>query len=165
MNAQIESLFADLRASSPEAHSEAALALGCLLERALWPGRYDAEHQSIFPKELACLKLDSEAEIDPFIERMRRVIESPDVPINAKLGLSTALAKTGREACLKTIFQLLQNQLDTLTDEQAYGLFAAILPRVSPSLLREYKTTLSQMLARNSERLNQPVAMALKAIN
>jgi len=165
MNAQIESLFADLKASDSEVQVEATLVLGCLMERSLWPGRHDAEHLVFLPPKLASLKLNSKGDLEPFIERMRHALESPDVSINAKLGLSTALAKTGREICLKTILQLLKSKVETLSDEQAYGLIAAILPRSSLSLLKEYETTLNQLLARGSERLNQPVTMALRAIH
>lgn len=164
MNTKIDSLFAGLKAANPETQNESALALGFLLERTLWPGRHDAEHQMILSKDLASLKLDSGAEVDSFIERMRGELDSPDVPINAKLGLSTALAKTSREACLNSILRLLDGEVETLTDEESYGLIAAVLPRSSPSLLKKYERAFNRLLARNSERLKQPLTLAMQVI-
>ena len=164
MNAKFESLFADLKSSSQETQNESALILGCLLERALWPGRYDAQHQSFLPKEAVELRLESDSEIEAFIQDLAEALESPDVSINTKISLSTFLAKTGRVNCVTAILQLLKSEVDTLDDRQAYALIAPVLPGSQPSLLEKFEPTLNQLLTRKSEHLNQPVAMSLRSI-
>jgi hypothetical protein len=128
MNEQVELLFRQLESPSTDTVIDSALALVFLLERTLWPGRYDSVHRLALPKELVDLRLDASSEVEDLIIRLRDTLASTKVPLDARISISSVLGKTGRAACIGAILSLLEKEGDSLSDEDVYSLIAAILP-------------------------------------
>ncbi|MDB6109828.1 MAG: hypothetical protein JWR69_1578 [Pedosphaera sp.] len=164
MNDPVELLFAQLESHSRETAMESSLALACLLERALWPGRYESTHQLVLPPELQKLRLEAGAEVDTFILRLCETLASPTVSLDARLTISSVLGKTGRALYVKAILSLLEQECESLSDENLYGLLASIpsgflasQPRAQLlALVEEYHTVsvLQRFSSRGSPRLS-----------
>jgi len=175
MNEETESLFKDLKSSNVERQMEAALALAFLLERALWPERYDSTHQLVLPEELLRLRLEDSAALENALARTCNALKMPTISLGAKITLSTVLGRTGRATCVKAILELLESECESLTDEAASGLILSIVPSISFTYPRDLLrssidehhtvTVLEKLADRRSERLNDPLTRLQSCIS
>jgi len=116
MKEQIESLFRNLESSNLEKQKEPALAITFLLERALWPGRYDSTYRLVLSEELLDAQLDEPAAVETALARTCDALALPTVSIGAKISLSTILGRTGRAGCVRATLGLLERESEALAD-------------------------------------------------
>ena len=161
MNDQVELLFRQLESPSLETAMESSLALAFLLERALWPGRYDSTHQLVLTKDMLNLRLDVGSEVEDLITGLCNALASGKAPLGARITLGSVLGRTGRAACIASILSLMERECESLSDENVCALVASVLPGLLASQPRallqaaveEYNTAsvLHRLLSRNSE--------------
>lgn len=174
MNKIAEAALVNLSSTAVEEQIESALVLGILLERALWPGRYDSTHELVMPKEFLEVRLDAESEVDELLVGMCGALGNQSVSLSTKISLSTILGKSGRAKCISAILRLLEEQCGSLSEGDAYSLLASFLPSFNSSeprslvltALSEYHTdsVLELLAIRRSHRLDEQLERLRRCI-
>lgn len=173
MKPEIQTLLEQVQSPDLTDQEEGGLALWMLLEKNFGINRRDPLHREILPDHLFLLELTDE-DLAEIVYGVERILFSEGIPLKRRASLVGVLNVAFGVETLRVALVFLRRFESALDDDSAHSVLSAIMPTCFPSdqfavvasLLEQNETEaiLNRLLLRNSERLNEPIALLLRSI-
>ena len=167
MNILVLQIINKIQTGGRDVQIEGALELTLLLEKTLFPGRYESTHRMILSKELMRLDL-YKVDVDELLNWICSEVGSERLNYEVQISLVGILGKVADARCLDAMLNFLQAFSGSLNDDQIYSVVTSMTPacseysrrnEIAAILDKHHAPSLFEQLSRrSSQRLKELVS-------